>query len=106
MKDYKFIVTINKFRPEARDNIVATLQKYYGFGKFWTWENGIESEMVHPIPGEEIIPYEVNSLVDHIRQLNAYPDPERRIYCGITIQTFPVLDSEQESLKRLQEYRY
>jgi hypothetical protein len=95
------IVTIAKFRNEAYDSITGTLKKYYGFGKFFTWGDGIESEAELVLPEMSHLSWTIESLVDHIRNLNAYPDPDRRIYCKITLQVF-----NPGNETPLQEYRY
>lgn len=103
---YKYILTINKFRNEARDNITKTLQKVYGYGKFWTWDDGIESEGFMPVYDPKVIAWDVNSLVDHIRELNAFPDPDRRIYCSVTVQVIPPGPDGSYDENKLMEYRY
>jgi hypothetical protein len=98
---YKLVVTIDRFRPEAYAAITGTLKKYYGFGKFFTWPDGIESESELKLPEESHLPWTINSMVDHIRELNAYPDPDRRIYCKITFQVI-----RPGSETPWQEFRY
>jgi hypothetical protein len=98
---YDLVVTIGRFRPEAYEAITGTLKKYYGFGKFFTWDDGIESESRLVLPDESHLPWTINSMVDHIRNLNAYPDPDRRIYCKITFQLF-----QPGREVPLQEFRY
>jgi hypothetical protein len=105
-QNYKYIVLINKFRNEARDNITQTLQKVYGYGKFWTFPDGIESEGMMPVYDPKVIQWDVNSLVDHIRELNAYPDPTRKIYCTVTVQVIPPGPNGDYDEKKLMEFRY
>jgi hypothetical protein len=98
---YGLVVTINRYRPEAYEAITGTLKKYYDFGKFFTWDDGIESTSELTLPDKSHLPWTIESMVDHIRNLNAWPDPDRRIYCKVTFQIF-----EAGKEAPLQEFRY